>query len=82
MKRWKAFHRWTPFTHASMFLFASAVIGHDLLQESMAGSYAGGIGRVFASDAVSMTMPSGMAIIGLVIMSKIMAGTGQTDSTG
>ena len=26
-----------------------------------------------------MTMPSGMAIIGLVIMSKIMAGTGQTE---
>ena len=25
-----------------------------------------------------MTMPSGMAVIGLVIMSKIMGGTGQT----
>lgn len=28
--------------------------------------------------SVSMTMPSGIAVIGLVIMSKIMSGTGQT----
>ena len=28
--------------------------------------------------SVSMTMPSGIAVIGLVIMSKIMDGTGQT----
>lgn len=28
--------------------------------------------------AMSMTMPSGVAVIGLVIMSKVMSGTGQT----
>lgn len=33
--------------------------------------------RVFAKS-VAMTIPSGIAVIGLVIMSKIMSGTGQT----
>lgn len=65
-----------PFTHASMFLFISSVIGllyfkkHGWIKE-------GGTKRILMR-AVSMTMPSGIAIIGLVIMSKIMGGTGQT----
>ena len=65
-----------PFTHASMFLFVSAIIGlvyykkHGWIGE-------GGTKRVFVKS-VSMTMPSGIAVIGLVIMSKIMDGTGQT----
>ena len=37
----------------------------------------GGTKRIFVKS-VSMTMPSGIAVIGLVIMSKIMSGTGQT----
>lgn len=66
----------SPFTHASMFLFVSAVIGliyykkHGWIGE-------GGTKRVFVKS-ISMTMPSGIAVIGLVIMSKIMDGTGQT----
>lgn len=65
-----------PFTHASMFLFASSIIGlvyymkHGWIKK-------GGVKRVFAKS-VTMTMPSGIAVIGLVIMSKIMDGTGQT----
>lgn len=65
-----------PFTHASMFLFVSSIIGlvyykrHGWIKE-------GGVKRVFVKS-VSMTMPSGIAVIGLVIMSKIMSGTGQT----
>lgn len=65
-----------PFTHASMFLFVSSIIGliyykkHGWIKE-------GGVKRVFVKS-VSMTMPSGIAVIGLVIMSKIMDGTGQT----
>lgn len=64
------------FTHASMFLFVSSIIGlvfykaHGWIGE-------GGVKRVFVKS-VSMTMPSGIAVIGLVIMSKIMDGTGQT----
>lgn len=65
-----------PFTHASMFLFISSIIGliyyrkHGWIKE-------GGVKRVFVKS-VSMTMPSGIAVIGLVIMSKLMSGTGQT----
>ena len=68
-----AFH---PFTHASMFLFLSAIAGllyykkHGWIKE-------GGVKRIFVKS-VSMTMPSGISVIGLVIMSKIMDGTGQT----
>ena len=65
-----------PFTHASMFLFISAIVG--LLYYKKHGWIGeGGVKRVFVKS-VSMTMPSGIAVIGLVIMSKIMDGTGQT----
>ena len=37
----------------------------------------GGIRRIFM-ESVAMTVPSGIAVIGLIIMSKIMSGTGQT----
>ncbi len=72
----ESFSPLTPFTHASMFLFVSAILGliyyknHGWIRE-------GGVKRVFVKS-VSMTMPSGISIIGLVIMSKIMDGTGQT----
>ena len=72
----ESFSPLSPFTHASMFLFVSAVIGliyykkHGWIGE-------GGTKRVFVKS-ISMTMPSGIAVIGLVIMSKIMDGTGQT----
>ena len=65
-----------PFTHASMFLFLSSIAGlvyfgrHGWIRP-------GGVKRVFVRS-VTMSMPSGIAIIGLVIMSKIMGGTGQT----
>ncbi|MDO4474031.1 MAG: L-lactate permease [Eubacteriales bacterium] len=65
-----------PFTHASMFLFLSAILG--LLYYKRHGWIGeGGVKRVFVKS-VSMTMPSGISVIGLVIMSKIMDGTGQT----
>lgn len=65
-----------PFTHASMFLLLSALAG--LVYFSRHGWIkSGGTGRVFVKS-ISMTMPSGIAIIGLIIMSKIMGGTGQT----
>lgn len=64
------------FTQASMFLFLAAIIA--LVYYKKKGWIKGeGIKNAFA-NSVSMTMPSGMAVIGLVIMSKIMGGTGQT----
>lgn len=66
----------SPFTHASMFLLLSSLIG--LLYYKKCGFItAEGVKRVF-TKSVSMSMPSGIAVVGLVIMSKIMAGTGQT----
>ncbi len=72
----ESFSPFSPFTHASMFLFISAIVGllyykkHGWIRE-------GGVKRIFVKS-VSMTIPSGIAVIGLVIMSKIMDGTGQT----
>ncbi len=72
----ESFSPFAPFTHASMFLLISAVIGllyykkHGWIKD-------GGIKRIFM-NSVSMTMPSGIAVIVLVIMSKIMDGSGQT----
>ncbi len=71
------FSAFSPFTHASFFLLVSALVGliyyraHGWIQS-------GGVGRVFV-HSISMTMPSGIAVIGLVMMSKIMDGTGQTE---
>lgn len=70
------FSAFAPFTHASMFLFISAIIGLIYYKKN-GWIKEGGVKRVFVKS-VSMTMPSGIAVIGLVIMSKIMDGTGQT----
>lgn len=64
------------FTHASMFLFVSSIIGL-IFYKKHGWIKTGGVKRVFVKS-ISMTMPSGIAVIGLVIMSKIMDGTGQT----
>lgn len=64
------------FTHASMFLFLSAVIGLVFYKKNN-WIQRGGTKRIFMKS-VTMTVPSGIAVIGLVIMSKIMDGTGQT----
>ncbi len=66
----------SPFTHASMFLLLSSLIGL-FYYKSCGFIGSGGVKRVFAKS-ISMTMPSGIAVVGLVIMSKIMSGTGQT----
>lgn len=71
-----SFSPFSPFTHASMFLLISSLAGlvyyrrHGWIGQ-------GGTSRVFVKS-ISMTMPSGIAVIGLVIMSRIMSGTGQT----
>lgn len=65
-----------PFTHAGTFLFLSAVIG--LLYYKKHGWIGQGGTKAIFARSIAMTMPSGMAVVGLVIMSKIMGGTGQT----
>lgn len=75
-KAYESFSPFQPFTHASMFLLLSSLLGF-LYYRKKGWIGKGGIGRIFAKS-VTMTMPSGIAVIGLVIMSKIMSGTGQT----
>ncbi len=65
-----------PFTHASMFLLISALAGL-FYYKSKGWIKEGGVKRIFMKS-ITMTMPSGISVIGLVIMSKIMDGTGQT----
>lgn len=72
----KSFSPLKPFTHASMFLLFSSLIGLFYYRKR-GWIRKGGTKEVFIRS-VSMTMPSGIAVIGLVIMSKVMAGTGQT----
>lgn len=65
-----------PFTHASMFLLVSSLIG--LVYYIKKGWIRKGGAKSVFVRSVSMAVPSGMAVTGLVIMSKIMDGTGQT----
>lgn len=66
----------TPFTHASMFLLVAAAVGlmyykrHGWMEQ-------GAVKRVLVKS-VSMSMPPGIAVMGLIMMSRIMDGTGQT----
>lgn len=66
----------SPFTHASMFLLVSSLAGL-VYYRSCGFVAAGGAKRVFRRTA-KMALPSSIAVLALVIMSKIMSGTGQT----
>lgn len=75
----RAYSSYSPiaiFTHASMFLFVSSIIG--LYYYKYKGWIQPGETKPIFAKSVAMTMPSGIAVVGLVVMSKIMGGTGQT----
>lgn len=66
-----------PFTHASMFLFASAVLGYfyyinkNLIKK---GSFQNVLKRT-----IKKALPSSFAVVSLISMSRVMSGTGQTE---
>lgn len=66
----------SPFTHASMFLFCSAVIGilyfrkHQWLVKTDIQS--------IMKESLKKTLPTAVTVIGFLVMSRIMSGTGQT----
>lgn len=66
----------TPFTHAGMFLFISAILGFCYFYNKgwVKKESAGTIGR----RTVKKTIPSSVSVICFIAMSKIMSGTGQT----
>lgn len=65
-----------PFTHASLFLFIAFILGYlYYLKKGLvkSGSYKGILQRT-----IKKTIPSSLAIISLITLSRIMSGTGQT----
>ena len=66
----------SPFIHAGTFLFFAAVIGL-LFYERHGWIEKKDIKAVFARS-LKKTAPAGIAVIGFIIMSKVMGGTGQT----
>ncbi|MGF7060499.1 L-lactate permease [Brassicibacter mesophilus] len=66
-----------PFTHASMFLLASALLGYIYyLNKSLVkkSSFNNVLKRT-----IKKALPSSFAVVSLISMSKVMAGTGQTE---
>ena len=70
------FSPFTPLTHAAVFLALSSLIGfmyykkHNWVEE--------GAGKKVIRQSLEKTIPSGLAVIGFILMSRIMGGTGQT----
>ncbi|MBR5510069.1 MAG: L-lactate permease [Lachnospiraceae bacterium] len=64
------------FTQASMFLFISSIVGLVYYKKN-GWITEEGVKRAF-KKSFTMTKPSAIAVIGLIVMSKLMSGTGQT----
>lgn len=65
-----------PLTHAGMFLLISAVAGFFFYKKYK--WLAPGSGKVVLRRSIEKTVPSGLAVVGFIIMSRIMGGSGQT----
>ena len=66
----------TPLTNSGLFLFLSAIIGFIFFKSK--GRIQKGGGMQAIRRTIEKTIPSTIAVIGLIIMSKIMGGSGQT----
>lgn len=65
-----------PLTHASLFLLLSSIIGLVFYRKH--GWISPQNIRIIFTRSVIKTVPSGFAVIGFLIMSRIMSGSGQT----
>jgi lactate permease len=65
-----------PLTHAGTFLFISAAYGFAYYFKK--GYLSDGSGEVILHRTLKKSLPSGMAVVSLIMMSRIMGGTGQT----
>jgi lactate permease len=65
-----------PLTNSGLFLLLSAIIGFVYYKSK--GRIAKGGGKRIFRKTIEKTIPSTIAVIALIIMSKIMGGTGQT----
>lgn len=66
----------SPFTHAAVFLALSSFIGYRYYKKNNWVEV--GSGKKVIKQSLDKTIPSGVAVIGFIIMSRIMGGTGQT----
>lgn len=66
----------SPLTHAGTFLFIAGLVGYFFYK--WRGRIESGGGKRIFIKILKKTAPSSVALIGLIIMSKIMSGTGQT----
>ncbi len=66
----------TPLTHAGLFLLLAAIIGYFYYQKN--GWLKADSGKGIWNRSLKKTIPPGLAILGFIIMSRIMGGTGQT----
>ncbi len=65
-----------PLTHASLFLLLASLIGLWYFRKNKWIDKAGT--RAVFQRSVAKTVPSGFAVVGFIIMSRIMSGSGQT----
>ena len=75
-KGYEKYSPFSPLTHAGTLLLISSVAGYSFFRVRAYISN-GAIGSILRKS-VEKTVPSTIAVVGLVIMSKIMGGTGQT----
>ena len=71
-----AFSPIAPFTNAGMFLLLAALIGFVFYRYR--GWIPRGGGITVLSRSLRKTIPSALAVLGFIVMSRIMSGTGQT----
>jgi lactate permease len=71
-----AFSPISPLTHAGLFLILASVIGY--LYYKRRGWVQKKSGSTVLKRSIEKTIPSSIAVIGFIVMSRIMGGTGQT----
>ncbi|MDN6293301.1 MAG: L-lactate permease [Alkalibacterium sp.] len=65
-----------PFTHASLFLALASLLGFLYYKKN--GWIHKGAGKIVIKLSLEKTIPSGVAVLGFIVMSRLMGGTGQT----
>jgi lactate permease len=71
-----SFSPFSPLTHAGMFLLLSSYIGYLFFKKH--GWIQNEGGRAVFKRSMQKTLPSALAVLGFILMSRMMGGTGQT----
>jgi lactate permease len=71
-----SFSPFSPLTHAGMFLLLSSYIGYVFFRKHGWIQKEGG--KAVFKRSMQKTLPSALAVLGFILMSRMMGGTGQT----